>query len=194
MPSNRTRDKIELYVLSLWLLFVLLFILTVDIPVCFGGECRFIGYRALAQRNVVPLIALALIGLSVLYFFRFKHKIAGSPSIPAKATQVEDVSYEHLTFLATYIIPLAGFDLTSVRYLIVLGVLLVAVGAIYVKTDKFYVNPTLALLGFRLYSLTIAHRAGVISATVVTREPIGEGDMIRYLEIDSRVYFARVGS
>lgn len=173
-------------------LFVLVFILTVDLPVCFGGECSFVGFKAVAQRNPVPLVALALIGLSTMYYFRFMHAIAGNPSAPVVVTQVEDVSYGHLTFLAVYIIPLACFNLTDARHLLVLGVLLFAVGAIYVKTDKVYANPAFALLGFRLYSIAMAHRSGEIRATVVTRDQLREGDMIRCLEIDSRVYFARV--
>jgi hypothetical protein len=94
------------------------------------------------------------------YYWRFDYKIAGSMSIPVTIVSVEDINYEHLTFLTTYIIPLICFNLTSARYLIALGFLLIVIGAIYVKTDKFYANPTLAILGFRLYSAVVRKRTG----------------------------------
>ena len=122
MHPNRTVEKFELYIVSLWLLFLLIVVVTIDIPTCFEPECSFIGLKALAGRNVVPIIALVFVGLGALYYFRFNYKIAGSQSIPVAVSDVEDINYEHLTFLTTYIIPLICFNLTSMRYLIALRV------------------------------------------------------------------------
>lgn len=195
MNPNRTIEKFELYILSLWLLFLLIIVVTIDVPVCFKPDCHFIGLPALAVRNVVPAVALLLIGLGALYYLRFNYKIAGSKSIPVEVSSVEDINYEHLTFLTTYIIPLICFNLTSARYLIALGLLLIVIGVIYVKTDKFYANPTLAVLGFRLYSATVTRRTGEkVKVTLITREQIKDGDKIRFLELDSRVYYAKGGT
>lgn len=192
MNTNRTIEKFELYILSLWLLFLLIIIVTIDVPICFQPECSFIGLKALALRNVVPAIALLLVGLGALYYLRFNYKIAGSKSIPVEVSSVEDINYEHLTFLTTYIIPLICFNLTSERYLIALGLLLVVIGVIYVRTDKFYANPTLAVLGFRLYSVKLTRRTGEeVKVTLITRDQIKDGDQIRFLELDNRVYYAR---
>lgn len=192
MHSNRTVEKFELYILSLWLLFLLIIVITIDVPICFQPDCSFIGLKELAIRNVVPAVALLLVGLGALYYLRFNYKIAGSTSIPVKVSSVEDINYEHLTFLTTYIIPLICFNLTSARYLIALGLLLVVIGIIYVRTDKFYANPTLAVLGFRLYSAKVTRRTGEeVKVTLITRDQIRDGDKIRFLELDSRVYYAR---
>lgn len=64
-------------------------------------------------------------------------------------------NYEYLTFLTTYIIPLICIDLKNIRYIIVLGILLILIGAIFVKIDLYYGNPTLALMGYRLYRAEI---------------------------------------
>lgn len=192
MNTNRTVEKFELYILSLWLLFLLIVVVTIDVPICFQPECSFIGLKALALRNVVPAIALVLVGLGALYYLRFNYKIAGSKSIPVEVTSIEDINYEHLTFLTTYIIPLICFNLTSERYLIALGLLLVVIGIIYVRTDKFYANPTLAVLGFRLYSAKVIRRTGEeVKVTLITRDQIKDGDRIRFLDLDDRVYYAR---
>ena len=104
---------------------------------------------------------------------------------------MEDANYEHLTFLTTYIIPLICFNLTSVRYVIALFVLLIVIGIIYVKTNKFYANPTLAVLGFKLYTATINKKNAPIKATIITRSTITNGSNIRYIELDNNVYYAR---
>ncbi|MES1983219.1 MAG: anti-phage protein KwaA [Pseudomonadota bacterium] len=192
MTTNRTLEKFELYVISLWLLFLLIIIVTLDIPFCFDYNCEFIGLTNLGKRNIVPLIALFFGLLSAFYYFRFEYKIAGSKSIPVTITSVEDISYEHLAFLTTSIIPLISFNLTSERYLIALGVLLIVIGAIYVKTDKFYVNPTLAILGFRLYSAVVTRRTGTtVKVILITRDRLQNGSQIKFLELDNGVFYAK---
>lgn len=192
MNPHRTVEKFELYILSLWLLFLLIIVVTIDIPICFKHECGFIGSQALVSRNIVPIIALVFIGLGALYYLRFNYKISGSQSIPVEVSAVEDINYEHLTFLTTYIIPLICFNLTSERYLIALGLLLVVIGIIYVRTDKFYVNPTLAVLGFRLYSAKVTKRTGEeVKVTLITKDRIKNGQKIRFLELDDHVYYAK---
>lgn len=192
MNSNRTIEKFELYIVSLWLFFLLIIVVTINIPICFEQECSFIGLKALVLRNVVPAVALAFVGLGALYYLRFNYKIAGSKSIPVEVSSVEDINYEHLTFLTTYIIPLICFNLTGVQYLIALALLLVVIGIIYVRTDKFYANPTLAVLGFRLYSVKVTRRTGEeVKVTLITKDQIKDGDKIRFLELDDRVYYAR---
>jgi hypothetical protein len=192
MHPNRTVEKFELYIVSLWLLFLLMIVITIDIPICFKSECGFIGLDALASRNIVPVIALVFVGLGALYYFRFNYKISGSQSIPVEVSAVEDINYEHLTFLTTYIIPLICFNLTSERYLVALGLLLIVIGIIYVRTDKFYANPTLAVLGFRLYSAKVKRRTGEeVKVTLISKDRIKNGTKIRFLELDERVYYAK---
>lgn len=192
MTIDRTVEKFELYILSLWFLFVLIIVVTIDIPICWEAECAFIGMSKLLQKNIVPLIAFLFVLSGVLYYLRFNYKIAGGASIPVHIREVEDINYEHLTFLTTYIIPLICFNLDSLRYLIALALLLVVIGVMYVRTDKFYANPTLAILGFRLYSAVLVRRTGVeVKVTLITKDRLKNGDQIQFLELDERVYFAK---
>lgn len=130
-------------------LFLLIIIVTVDIPFCYGGDCRFIGFSSLLKRNIISVIAFVFYFSVRCIIFVLIIVSREVKSIAARVVKIEDVNYEHLTFLTTYIIPLICFNLTSVRYLLALGVLLFIIGVIYIKTDKFYANPTLAVLGFR---------------------------------------------
>lgn len=192
MKYQQAIEKFELYILSLWLLFFLIIIITIDLPRCFGEQCEFIGWYSLFARNVVPLIAGAFVLAGVVYYLRFDHRLAGSKSIPVSISSVEDINYEQLTFLTTYIIPLISINLTSARYLIALAFLLVVIGIIYIKTDKFYANPTLAVLGFRLYSAEITKRTGErVKVVLITKDRLHDGSQIRFMELDEKVVYAK---
>jgi hypothetical protein len=192
MILRENQQKFELYILSLWFLFFLIIVVTAEAPFCFGRNCQFIGYYELFSRNVVPLIAMLFVLMGIIFFYRFKYQIAGSKSLPVRIIKIQDINYEHLTFLTTYIIPLICFNLSSFRYLLALAILLIVIGIIYIKTDKFYVNPTLAILGFRIYQADIQTRTGDRTKIVlISMSKIVEGDSIDYQELDERIYFAR---
>ncbi|MGM8227798.1 anti-phage protein KwaA [Cellvibrio sp. ARAG 10.3] len=192
MKISEIWEKFELYILSLWLLFFLIIVVTADIPTCFGEKCDFIGWKQLVASNVIPIVSLAFLLLGAFYYFRFDYRISGSKRLSVKIEKVEDLNYEHLTFLTTYIIPLICFNLESTRYVFSLMFLLIIIGIIYVKTDKFYANPTLAVLGYRLYKVTVSTRTTIRQdIVVITKDRLLELDQIRILELDEKVYFVR---
>lgn len=185
-------EKIELYILSLWFLFLLLIIVTIKIPTYWGSNWVFIGFKDLLLPNLISLFSIIFLALGSVFYFRFKYRIQGSDKISAQIVSIEDVNYEHLAFLTTYIIPLICFDLSVDRYVFALGLLLVVIGIIYVKTDKFYANPTLAILDFKIYKVSLNSKSGILNAIVIiSREKLKEGDLIIYKSLDEKVYFAR---
>lgn len=193
MKVGELWDKFELYIMSLWFLFFLIIVITVDIPTCFGNDCAFIGFKELMKKNTVSIISAIFLISGIVFYFRFDYKVSGSKDLPSKIAKIEDMNYEHLTFLTTYIIPLIFLNLASTRYLIALGLLLIVIGVIYVKTDKFYANPTLAVLGFRLYKVDIRTRTGLKKNVIlITKDRLSESDQIRNLSLDEKVYFAGV--
>ena len=111
-----------------------------------------------------------------------------------EVTKVENINYEHLTFLATYVVPLISFDFGSGRQMIVLFLLLVVMGIIYIKTDLFYANPSLALLGFHIYrangSFKNGDREGIV---LVARGRIKEGQKLSYIKLDEKIYYVKGG-
>lgn len=192
MKLDEIVKKFELYIVSLWLLFFLIIVVTADIPICFGNDCTFIGFSSLISRNVIPLISLLFLLIGVFSYLRFDYRISGSKKIPSRIDKIEDLNYEHLTFLTTYIIPLICFNLSNARYVFALAFLLVVIGIIYVKTDKFYANPTLAVLGYRLYKVTITTRIKTSeNIVVITKERLTEADQIKIIDLDDKVCFAR---
>lgn len=192
MRNGNSVEKFELYILSLWLLFFLVIVVTIDLKIFEGNPREFVGWTEALGKNLIPIIALLFLVLGVFYYFRFDYRLSGSTTIPVEISSVEDLNYEHLTFLTTYIIPLVCIDLENERYIMVLLVLLVVIGIIYVKTDKFYANPSLSLLGFRLYSATIKKRTGEqFSAVVITKSRLSDTTLIKYIKLDDRVVYAK---
>ncbi|HSH72100.1 MAG TPA: anti-phage protein KwaA [Methylophilaceae bacterium] len=190
MNNNGLWTKIELYIVSLWFLFFLLIVITLKVPIYFGDDWEFIGVKKLLLSNVIPLISIAFLIAGVFFYSRFRFLVRGSKKISAEISSLEDVNFEHLTFLTTYIIPLICFNLTDMRYLIALGILLIVIGIMYVKTDKFYANPTLAILGYRIYKISLKTRLGSVKdIIVITQDKIKVGDSIKYQELDEKVYY-----
>ncbi len=187
-----TYKKTGLYLISISMLFLFVIILKIDIPVCFDENCKFIGFSELFSKNIIPLICFLLLFWSFFEYKKFKFDLQGATDIPFKITKIESVNYEHLTFLATYVIPLVSFDFDSNRYLIVLGTLLIIMGVIYVKTDLFYANPSLAIIGFHIYKVNgdfknKAKRTGII---VISLSKLKENDRVSYIKLDERIYYA----
>lgn len=186
------RRKIDLYILSLAILFCFFIFITLRFPVCFGAKCEFIGWSLLLKNNVVPLVCLGLLIYCWIAYRRFKYDTNKTVELPLKIIKIEKINYEHLTFLATYIIPLITFDFEKERYVIVLAVLLIIMGVIYIKTDLFYANPSLALLGFNIYKLDVSITGGInkTGLMLITRRQLKENDMVSYIVLDERVYYS----
>ena len=194
MPGKiKIFDKIGLYITSLWLLFFLIIILKLDIPICFGNW-KFIGFKELFLRNVTPTISLFFLVIGIGYYMAFDYRIRGTHPLQMKVKSLKNKNYENLTFLTTYIVPLICFDLTSIRYTIVLLILLVIIGAIYVRTDLFFANPTLALLGFHIYEVDMDYdrdgrREEVKGAIVIGKIYLQKNKDVQLMRLDSNIFY-----
>ena len=187
-PRLTLSIKWGMYLLSLWLLLLLVIINKIDVEICL--KCSWATapeLLALLERNYLPAAAVVLLLISLIFYALFIRLIQGSKEGPYELLEVEDKSSEHLVFLATYVIPLVGFGLETLRQCINLGLTLIVLGFIYVRTNLFYANPTLSLLGFRIYSAKLADG----SATLITREDMSKGDAVNILHLDRRIYFAK---
>ena len=102
--------KIGLYFLSLWLLFFLIIIITADIPFYWSSDWEFVGLNYLLLNNIVPMICVIALLIGALSYYDFNHRITGTPELSFEITEIENIDYEHLTFLTTYIVPLVCFN------------------------------------------------------------------------------------
>ncbi len=161
------KTKIELYIMSLGLLFFLLIIKAIDIPICFDSNANFVGWRYLYTHNIATIVCTLCLIVSIICRKRFLHSLNGNRDLPCKIETIKNGNYEYLTFLTTYIIPLICFDLGSIRDCILLAVLLVLLGVLFIKTNLYYLNPSLALIGFNIYIADIKYKGSTIQETII---------------------------
>ncbi|MFQ1850299.1 anti-phage protein KwaA [Aeromonas veronii] len=188
-----TKEKIKLYILSLMFLFVMVIFLSINInPPSSDSDLKhnIIIYYALS--NWLPILMLALIAYCELLRREFDFELNGSASDSLLVIDCKSENYEHLSFLATYIVPFAGLNFDSPLKLLAYLFLLIVIGIIFVRTDKYYTNPTLSIYGYKLYRATLAdHVSHYHSVIVLTKHDLRKGQNIAYKFISEDVCFAR---
>lgn len=189
--GKHTTIKLRFYIMSLWLLFVLIFLLTVDIPISFSIDSHFIGFDPLFERNWLAFLALLFAILGLYITAAEKYRWAGVTNPPYQIESIKNQNYEYLTFLTTYIIPLICIDLTKIRYVLVLVVLLVIIGFIFIRMDLYCGNPTLALMGYRLYRAKIKGLDTPDGVILISKDRLSRNSSIKWIEIDNYVWIAK---
>lgn len=147
----------------------------------------FIGFYELLRSNIIPVISILMVFLGFIFYFRFKYIIDGNHSLPEKINKIENVNWEHLTFLTTYIIPFVTFNFNEERNGLIFFLLLLIIGLIYLKTNMFYTNPTLALLGYHIYKISTNRRENII---IISKGILKRNDWIESKLLSDNIYIA----
>ncbi|WP_425669901.1 anti-phage protein KwaA [Vibrio owensii] len=185
--------QIKLYILSLAILFLIVFLITVKLDICTKDiDCAKLTWKNYAVANWLPIVMLFAMGYCEIIRREFEHMLDGGAGDSLYVVECRSENYEHLTFLATYIIPFFGFSFTETGRLLAYGVLLIVIGAIFIKTDKYYANPTLALFGYKLYRVTMSDaNARYESVIVITKSSLSANQPVNYKLLSNNVYYVR---
>lgn len=176
--------------MSFWIFFLLLIIVTVEVPVCFGRNCSFIGFQELTTiSNLISFGGLLMLILGAVFYYEFLNKLEGDLNLPVKIEKIENINYEYFALLVT-IISLLAFDFSNIRGLVLLIVLIAILGAIFIKTDLFYSNPSFALLGFHIYKAD-TNNEKLKNCIFITKDKVEQGEKVKYLRISNKVYFTK---
>ena len=183
-----TKYKIGLYIVSLILLFVSIIIKTyyhVSFQICTSWDCVY-EYVIL---NIPTFICLFFIILGFVIYKLYFKELNGEFAHPKTIKTVENISNNHLSFLATYILPFVTFDFKDERNWIILIFMLVVIGIIYVKANFFYTNPTLSLFGVYVYNVSFEKDDNKIIA--ISRGKLKPGNIVKRRLIDENIYFVK---
>ena len=176
--------------MSFWIFFVLLIIVTIDLPICFGSNCEFIGFKELFSiRNSIAFVSILLLFSGILFYYEFIKDKEGDLRKPVTIEKIENVNYEYFALLVT-IISIVAFDFTTLRGLILLVVLFLILGSIFIKTELFYSNPSFALLGFHIYKADTNNEL-LKNKILITKDKIKNQDKVKYMKISEKVYFTK---
>jgi hypothetical protein len=78
----------------------------------------------------------------------------GTAARPLEVTSASPRDSDVLAYIVSYLVPFADFEAASVRQRIAVIFFIGIVAILYVRLQLFYVNPLLALIGYRVYQAT----------------------------------------
>lgn len=190
--KNDTLFKIQMYIISLWLLFILIFIITVrELPECQPDMNWYVVLITWCKENWIAIICIIMVLVGFFLYKRLEHRWNGTRNLPVQVITVENENYEYLTFLTTYIIPLVCINMEEIRYLLVLFLLLVVIGIIFVKSDFYLGNPMLALMNYRLYRIQCKQGERLVEKRIITKDNVQVGDYIEAVPFDEKTWYVR---
>ena len=143
------------FLLSMMFFLVIVIILSIDFPIYLGEDAEFVGWNILCTKGVlVPVLSTSLLTIAYLFSRWLRSRNRGTQLGPVTIEGLENVSVETMSFVASYFFPLVSFGLAATwRHVAVLWILFILIGFIYIRSDVYYINPTLAIFGYRAYRI-----------------------------------------
>lgn len=92
-----------------------------------------------------------------------------------------------LAYVATYLVPFAAMSASTAREREALGLFVLLVAVLYVRSEMFFVNPLLALFGFRLFDVETPSGTPVV--VVCRRRFLPNGTDLKARRLGEYVYW-----
>lgn len=179
------------------MVFIAIGFFCMDIPICTEENSLFIGWPELWKntRLGVFIIIISVIIEFFVYLYLKKSWKKNAAELSVKVTKIDNINFDTLTLIASFCVPLVSFNYQQVNHWIVLVLLLIVIGVIFCRSDGFYNNPTLALLGFRLYKAKfktqeLDQNSNNKSLVFISQDNIEINDSIRYVLLSDKVGYA----
>lgn len=182
--------KLCLYLISLWILFFMLIVLKLDVS-SIPFKINMYNIVSFMACNQVSCICIVFVIFGGIGYWWFIDSLNNAKNLPVKILECESVNYENLSFLATYIIPLVCFPMETDREIFVMFSVIVIIGCIFVKTNLYYTNPSLILLGFNVYKVKTDSQKKFVKGIVIVKGKLDKDESIKYLSLSDNVYFGR---
>lgn len=186
--SKETMLKIKFYIISILILLVLAVFIDIKLVDSNGA---FLGLCDLIFSNWFSIISIIFIIIGFIFLLLQNHELNGAANPCFRITKIENVNYEFLTFLTTYIIPLICFDFDKTRYKIVFLILLIIIGIVFVKMNLYVANPILAIMGYRLYKVSVDKKKDNKDILVISRSELFNNDSIDWIKLDDTCWYVK---
>lgn len=183
--KNNYKLKIQFYIISLLILFVLTIILDFKLKDC---NNQLMSINELIRSNIFSIICFVLIIIGIVFLIKQKFVFKGTKNPCCKIIEIENENYEVLTFISTYIIPFICFNFENTRYKIIFFVLLFIIGIVFIKMDLYLANPVLAIFGYRLYRIDTDIKKGI---SIIAKDNLKIGDSIDWIKLDDTSWYVK---
>lgn len=168
--------QILLFIISYAPLYLILFFQNLNDDIYKKGTYEFIGFEELIKLNITSISFLLLIVVSISLYFVFFKIILKSASEKFTIAEVKSNNVEHLSYLATYILPFVGLKFDSWQSILATIALFYVLGHIYIKTNMILTNPTLTFFKYAIST--------TIDSNGKTKLIIHKGEIQKNIEIN----------
>lgn len=176
-----------IYIHSLWIFFALSIINTFNPDFCNATYFLYIDIVKAIKLNLVPLFCVLFLVIGHCYELLFNFDMLGSYSKPRKISSIENITHENsMSYLTSNIIPLLSLGTAGMRELSLTALIVIITGCVFIKTDMYYLNPTLTLLGYKIYRLK--REDDKQELIVMACKYFKQGDNIKVRNIKDNIY------
>jgi len=180
--------KILLFVISYAPLYLILLFQNLNDQVCDDKTGVFIGWGTALKLNWISFSFLMLIIGSILLYFLFFWIILKSSTEKYTIAEIKDNNVEHLSYLATYILPFVGLKFDSWQSVLATVSLFYVLGHIYMKTNLILTNPTLT---FFRYSISRVTDSLGKTKLVIHKGKIGKNKELNFIPVIDNIYILK---
>jgi hypothetical protein len=183
--------KLNLYNLSLiplYIIFILQYIKLEPFERWNNGGSKAEYFSLLVTNNWQVVFFIVLIVLALLSYEIFQNDGTYGQKASKQFHEITASNFDHLTFLSTYIIPLITFNLNEPRSFIVVISLLLMIGVIYLKSNLYYLNPTLLLFGYKIYKAKSDNKAVIL---IIKGTIHDMSHMYKYKDLGNNIYLIK---
>lgn len=184
----RLTIQILLFVISYVPLYFILFFQNLNDKVWTEAD-EFIGFKEALMLNKVSLAFLILIVGSVLLYFSLYKIVIKSSHDEIQVFKIQDNHAEHLSYLATYILPFIGLKFDTWQNTFSTLALFYILGHIYIKTNLILTNPTLTLFGYHISK--IENDKGNMKI-IIHKQALKKGQTEKVIHLTSNVYLQKI--
>ena len=183
-----------LFILSMAPFFIILGLMSMDIPVSLNRDTAFIGWQQLWKNTWFGclIIILSIFVEFVILLLFLKVCKQESPEETEIIKEVDDKDFELVSFVTSIFLPLISFQYDQLSHWLVTFLIVALIGYIFCNSDGFYTNPTLRLFHYRLYQVTLDNQRrgdhqSSRSIIVLSREYLKPGNKVRCLRLTDKV-------
>jgi len=130
--------------------------------------------------------------VSIFLYCYFRFFVSFGKTGGYTISEVNEDKEAGINFFLTLILPLLIGDLNEWQNLVVFVLIFIIIFILLLKTNLFYANPVLTLLGYHVYKLTFYDNSDINNECIVlTTSKISTSATIEYKKIADKVLFAK---
>lgn len=144
--------------------------------ILFLGKEVYLYATVISEHNNIVLSSIILISagillglLGLIFIFRRANNVGVNCKVIHKRNETGNF---YFGYFSLFVLLFMSFNMSNLINLITFTILILVLAIVYCRNDLFYINPTIFLLGKRIYALKIIHNEKITEVNVITSEKI----------------------